>query len=153
MYDPWVTREMTIRDLLVHRRGLGLGEGVLLFVPRTNLSRAESVRRLRYLKPATSFRSAYAYDNVLYMVAGQLIEAVTGESWEKFVAAHVLVPAGMLHSNSDSEVRFAIANRAQPHARLNGGLRGAGDQERLGGGAGVGGRGPAGRGGAGGGPD
>ena len=78
MYDPWVTREMTIRDLLVHRSGLGLGEGDLLFVPRTNLTRAESVRRLRYLKPATSFRSGFAYDNVLYMVAGQLIEAVTG---------------------------------------------------------------------------
>ena len=52
MYDPWVTREITIRDLLVHRSGLGLGEGDLLFVPRTNLTRTESVRRLRYLKPA-----------------------------------------------------------------------------------------------------
>jgi CubicO group peptidase (beta-lactamase class C family) len=82
MYDPWVTREITIRDLLVHRSGLGLGEGDLMFVPRTNLTRAESVRRLRYLKPATSFRYGFAYDNVLYMVAGQLIEAVTGETWE-----------------------------------------------------------------------
>ena len=80
MYDPWVTREMTIRDLLVHRSGLRLGAGDLLFVPRTNLTRAESVRRLRYIKPATSFRSAYAYDNILYMVAGQLIEDVTGET-------------------------------------------------------------------------
>ncbi len=70
MYDPWVTREMTIRDLLVHRSGLGLGAGDLLFVPRSNLSRAEAVKRLRYIKPATSFRSAYAYDNVLYMAAG-----------------------------------------------------------------------------------
>ena len=131
MYDPWVTREMTIRDLLVHRSGLGLGEGDLLFVPRTNLSRAESVRRLRYLKPATSFRSGYAYDNVLYMVAGQLIESVSGETWEKFVANHVLKPAGMLHSTSDEDDRFATANRAQPHARLNGGLRGAGEQELL----------------------
>ena len=131
MYDPWVTREMTVRDLLVHRSGLGLGEGDLLFVPRTNLTRAEAVRRLRYLKPATSFRSAYAYDNVLYMVAGQLIEAVSGESWEKFTEEHVLRPAGMLHSTSDGEARFANPNRAQPHARMNGGLRGAGDQEML----------------------
>jgi CubicO group peptidase (beta-lactamase class C family) len=131
MYDPWVTREMTIRDLLVHRSGLGLGEGDLLFVPRTRLSRAESVRRLRYLKPATSFRSGFAYDNVLYMVAGQLIESVSGETWEKFVANHVLKPAGMLHSTSDGDDRFATANRAQPHARLNGGVRGAGDQELL----------------------
>jgi CubicO group peptidase (beta-lactamase class C family) len=131
MYDPWVTREMTIRDLLVHRSGLGLGEGDLLFVPRTNLSRAESVRRLRYLKPATSFRSGFAYDNVLYMVAGQLIESVTGETWEKYTAEHVLKPAGMLHSTSDEEARFANPDRAQPHARMNGGLRGAGDQQLL----------------------
>jgi CubicO group peptidase (beta-lactamase class C family) len=131
MYDSWVTREMTIRDLLVHRSGLGLGEGDLLFVPRTNLSRAESVRRLRYLKPATSFRSGFAYDNVLYMVAGQLIESVTGETWEKFTAGHVLKPAGMLHSTSDEEARFADPDRAQPHARMNGGLRGAGEQQLL----------------------
>lgn len=131
MYDPWVTREITIRDLLVHRSGLGLGEGDLLLVPRTNLSRAESVRRLRYLKPATSFRYGFAYDNVLYMVAGQLIEAVTGETWEKFTAEHVLKPAGMLHSTSDEPQRFATADRAYPHARMDGGLRGAGTQERL----------------------
>ena len=131
MYDPWVTREITIRDLLVHRSGLGLGEGDLLFVPRTNLTRAESVRRLRYLKPASSFRYGFAYDNVLYMVAGQLIEAVTGESWEKFTAGHLLAPAGMLHSTSDEPARFASADRAFPHARMDGGLRGAGTQERL----------------------
>ena len=131
MYDPWVTREMTIRDLLVHDSGLGLGAGDLLFVPRTNLSRAESVRRLRYIKPATSFRSGFAYDNVLYMVAGQLIEAVTGETWEQFTAQNVLKVAGMLHSTTDDEPRFATLDRAQPHARLNGGLRGAGDQVEL----------------------
>jgi CubicO group peptidase (beta-lactamase class C family) len=122
---------MTIRDLLVHRSGLGLGAGDLLFVPRTNLSRTESVRRLRYIKPSTSFRSGFAYDNVLYMVAGQLIEAVSGETWEKFTALHVLKPAGMLHSTTDDETRFAYADRAQPHARMNGGLRGIGDQSRL----------------------
>src|SRR3546814_20851878 len=67
MYDPWVTREMTVRDLLVHRSGLGLGAGDLLFVPRSDRSRRETVERLRYIKPATSFRSSYAYDNVLYI--------------------------------------------------------------------------------------
>ena len=51
------------------------------------------MKRLRYIKPATSFRSAYAYDNVLYMVAGQLIEAVTGQTWEDYVREHVLAPA------------------------------------------------------------
>ena len=131
MYDPWVTREITIRDLLVHRSGLGLGQGDLLFVPRSNVSRAEAVRRLRYLKPATSFRSGYAYDNVLYMVAGQLIEAVTGQRWEEYVRDHVLRPAGMKHATADSAPRFADPNRAWPHARLDGGLRGAGTQVVL----------------------
>lgn len=131
MWDSWVTREMTIRDLLVHRSGLGLGAGDLLFVPRSNLSRAEAVRRLRYIKPATSFRSGYAYDNVLYMVAGQLIQEVTGQTWEAYVKNHIFKPAGMADSASDDPDRFASADRAQPHARMDGGLRGAGRQEML----------------------
>jgi len=69
MYDPYVTREMTVRDLLVHRSGLGLGAGDLMFFPPTDLSREEIIRRLRFVKPATSFRSRYAYDNLLYLVA------------------------------------------------------------------------------------
>ena len=131
MYDPWVTREITIRDLLVHRSGLGLGAGDLLFVPRSNLSRAESVRRLRFLKPNTSFRSTYAYSNLMYVVAGQLIEAVSGERWEDYLRNYVLLPAGMTTTTTDHERNFATENRAYPHARLNGGLRGAGDQQLL----------------------
>ena len=130
MHDPWVTREITVRDLLVHRSGLGLGAGDLLMVPRTNLSRRESVRRLRYIAPATSFRSGYAYDNVLYMVAGQLIEEISGETWEAFVAKHVLAPAGMRASTSDLS-RFDNPNRAYPHARLDGPFRGLGRQSVL----------------------
>ena len=131
MYDPWVTREITIRDLLVHRSGLGLGAGDLLFVPRSSLSRAESVRRLRYIKPATSFRSGYAYDNILYMVAGQLIEQVSGQTWEAFVRDQIFKPAGMRVSTADDKDHFATANRVHPHARMDGGFRGIGTQEVL----------------------
>jgi CubicO group peptidase (beta-lactamase class C family) len=131
MYDPWVTREMTIRDLLVHRSGLGLGAGDLLFVPRSDLSRKETVRRLRYIKPETSFRSAYAYDNILYMVAGQLIEEVTGQTWEAFIKANVFKPAGMSRSTVDDAGRLANADRGRPHGRLNGAIRGLGDQVPL----------------------
>src|SRR6187549_2378966 len=95
MYDAWVTNEMTVRDLLVHRSGLGLGAGDLMFIPTSSRSRADTVRALRHIKPATSFRSGYAYDNVLYSVAGQLIEEVTGQTWEVFVRERVLKPAGM----------------------------------------------------------
>lgn len=131
MYDPWVTREMTVRDLLVHHSGLGLGAGDLLFFPRGSLSRAESVKRLRWIKPATSFRSGYAYDNVLYMVAGQMIEAITGQTWETFTRESVLKPAGMRVSTSDDADRLRTANRVQPHARLNGAIRGLGDLQPL----------------------
>ena len=87
MWDPYVTRELTIRDLLVHRSGLGLGAGDLLWWPPSTYDRKEIARRLRFIPPATSFRSAYAYDNVLYLVAGEVIEADRGQSWEDFVAS------------------------------------------------------------------
>ena len=132
MFDPWVTREMTVRDLLVHRSGLGLGAGDLLFVPNSDLSRKETVRRLRYIKPGTSFRSAYAYDNILYMVAGELVEAVSGEPWEKFMHTHVFAPLGMNHS-TDSEVEFqATADRGHLHGRVDGPIVGLGHQEEYG---------------------
>ena len=131
MFDPWVTRELTVRDLLVHSSGLGLGAGDLMFVPRSNISRAETVRRLRYIKPQTSFRSTYAYSNLMYVVAGQLIEVVSGEPWEDYLRKHVLLPAGMSVTTTDNARNFATVDRAYPHARTNGGMRGAGDQEQL----------------------
>jgi len=138
MHDPWVTREMTVRDLLVHRSGLGLGAGDLLMVPRGKLSRAEVVRRLRFLKPATSFRTGYAYDNILYIVAGQLIEAVSGQGWEEYMRDHVFRPAGLPDATAEVARQFDTANRAQPHGRFGGAVRGTGplkvidERDRLG---------------------
>lgn len=126
MHDPWVTREMTVRDLLVHRSGLGLGAGDLLYVPRSSLTRKETVERLRHIAPATGFRSAYAYDNILYIVAGQLIEEVTGRTWEEYVAEEILARGGMSASTSTYEARYASSNRALPHARVSGAIRGEG---------------------------
>lgn len=131
MYDPWVAREITVRDLLVHRSGLGLGAGDLLFWPRSTVGRDEIVRRIRYLPPATSFRSSYAYDNVLYIVAGQVVEAVSGQSWETFVETEILKKAGMTGATPNPDVRLARANRAAPHGRINGAVRGLGDQALL----------------------
>ncbi|HWY22113.1 MAG TPA: serine hydrolase domain-containing protein, partial [Candidatus Acidoferrum sp.] len=82
MYDPYVSHEMTIRDLLTHRSGMGLGEGDLLFWPHSTYTREQIIYKLRFMKPTSSFRSHYAYDNLLYMTAGQIIPAVTGTSWD-----------------------------------------------------------------------
>lgn len=123
MYDPYVTREMTVRDLLVHRSGLGLGAGDLMFFPTSNLSSAEIVKRLRWVRPATSFRSRYAYDNVLYLVAGQVIEAVSGEKWEEFIHRHLFQPLGMTRSTTSSTLLKPGTDYATPHAAGDGELQ------------------------------
>jgi len=120
MWDPYVTREMTVRDLLVHRSGLGLGAGDLLLWPETTYDRGEIVRRLRFIRPATSFRSAYAYDNMLYIAAGEVIEAVTGMTWEEFIDARILKKAGLASSEPRHSADAAGRNVAIPHAVLDG---------------------------------
>ncbi len=122
MYDPWVTREITVRDLLVHRSGLGLGAGDLLWWPASTYTRKEIVQRLRFIKPATSFRSAYAYDNVLYQVAGELIEAVSGQRWEEFMTSRILAKVGMTQSNV-SHADMSGPDVATTHAEVNGVVR------------------------------
>src|SRR5216684_7619351 len=95
MYDPYVSHEMTIRDLLTHRSGMGLGEGDLLFWPHSTYTREEIIYKLRFMKPASSFRSKFAYDNLLYIGAGQIILAVTGKTWEQYITERILQPLGM----------------------------------------------------------
>ncbi len=119
MYDPFVTHELTVRDLLVHRSGLGLGAGDLLWWPPSTYDRKEIARRIRFIKPATSFRSAYAYDNVLYLVAGEVIEAVSGTTWEDFVRSRILAKVGMTHSDVLHSGAGAGGDVATPHAEVN----------------------------------
>jgi CubicO group peptidase (beta-lactamase class C family) len=122
--DPYVTHELTVRDLLVHRSGLGLGAGDLLWWPPSTYDRKEIARRLRFLPLATSFRSAYAYDNVLYLVAGEVIEAVSGMSWEDFVGSRILSKVGMTGSTvRHADAGAAGANVAATHASVDGRVR------------------------------
>lgn len=122
MYDPYVTREMTVRDLVTHRSGLGLGAGDLLYFPETDYTRAEIVHRIRYLKPATSFRTAYAYDNILYLVAGQVIESVTGKLWDDVIRERIFAPIGMTASSTTYRALLS-GNAATPHAPMGGVIR------------------------------
>jgi CubicO group peptidase (beta-lactamase class C family) len=128
MYDPYVTAHMTVRDLLTHRTGLGLGEGDLLIIPTTNRSRSDVVHALRYLKPRTGFREVFAYDNITYIVAGALVQAVSGETWEHFIEHHVFAPLGMADSRTlyDPNAMNAVAL----HGRTDGPIRGMG-RERI----------------------
>src|ERR1022692_2489227 len=118
MYDPYVSHEMTIRDLLTHRSGMGLGEGDLLFWPHSTYTREEIIHKLRFMKPASSFRSHYAYDNLLYMTAGQIILAVTGTSWDDYIRQRIFAPLGMNHSNVTNINIKPADNVAFPHSRM-----------------------------------
>jgi CubicO group peptidase (beta-lactamase class C family) len=119
MYDPYVTREMTVRDLLTHRSGLGLGAGDLLWWPTTNFTTDEIIERLRYVKPATSFRSAYAYDNLLYIVAGKIIAQKSGKSWGDTVRTRILAPIGMNTTTTSLAENEGRANASNAHSKIN----------------------------------
>ncbi len=119
LYDPYVTRELTVRDLLTHRSGLGLGSGDLMLFPASDFTRSEVIHNLRYLPPASSFRSKYAYDNLLYIAAGELIPAITGTSWEAFVQTRILDRIG---GGCVSTLSLASGTRdiAAPHVVIDG---------------------------------
>ena len=129
MYDAYASSEMTVTDLLTHRSGLGLGEGDLMIFPSTDRTRAELVHAIRYLKPAHSFRGGYDYDNVLYIVAGQLVEAVSGQRWEDFVQQHILDPLAMHDSQVSIDAR--VADQVSLHAKNSTAVRGVGKQQVL----------------------
>ena len=118
MSDPVVTREMRLRDLLTHRSGLALGAGDLLFWPATGYDNAEIVRRLRHVPLETSFRASYAYDNVLYAVAQQVIEKVSGQTYADFVRTRIFVPVGMTGAAVNADL-LQGGNVATGHAKFD----------------------------------
>ena len=121
--DPYVTSQITVRDLLVHRSGLGLGAGDLLWWPASTYDRPEIMKRLRFIPLATSFRGAYAYDNVLYLVASEVIRAVSGQTWEEFVQSRIITPLHMTDTKVLTSAAGAGGNVATTHAEVDGKVR------------------------------
>jgi CubicO group peptidase (beta-lactamase class C family) len=119
MYDAYVTHEMTVRDLLTHRSGLGLGAGDLLWWPTTSFSTDEIIHKLRYIQPSTSFRSSYAYDNLLYIVAGKIIAAKSGKSWGETIRERILTPVGMATTTTSLAENAGNPNVANAHSKIN----------------------------------
>ena len=121
MHDPWVTREMQVKDLLVHNSGLPEGGGDLMLWPEPNrFTRADIIAGLAHIKPAYSFRSGYAYDNLLYVVAGEVAAAAGGAPYEELVRREVFQPLGLSRCRVGEWNRDAVGNVAQPHTRSEG---------------------------------
>ncbi|MBK5213922.1 MAG: serine hydrolase [Flavobacteriaceae bacterium] len=121
--DSYVTREFTVRDLITHRSGLGLGAGDLMVFPASNTTtKAEMIHNLRYLKPVSSFRSKFDYDNLLYIVAGEVIARVSGKDYDDYISENFFKPLGMTRSFLTIPEIKADANRIDGHAPVNGKL-------------------------------
>ncbi|NRF38187.1 serine hydrolase [Pedobacter foliorum] len=121
MFDPYVTAEFTITDLLSHRSGLGLGAGDLMFWPDSSIvSKKQVIHNLRYLKPVSSFRTKWDYDNLLYIVAGEVIARVSGMMYEDFVETRIMQPLGMTNSAMSFNRLKDKSNSIDAHAPLNG---------------------------------
>lgn len=122
LYDPWVSREMTVRDLLSHRSGLATFGGDLLWY-ESSYSRNEIIRRIRFLKPTTSFRSRYGYQNIMFLTAGEIVPVITGKSWDDYVREKFFTPLGMSRTTTSYKKLLATANIATPHNEVDGKIR------------------------------
>jgi CubicO group peptidase (beta-lactamase class C family) len=120
LFDSYVTREMTLRDLLTHRSGLARGDQVWY---GGAYDRAEIVRRVRHLQPSWSFRSTFGYQNIMYLTAGEVIETRSGGTWDAFIKDRFFVPLGMSESSTSTNELRGKPNVATPHAKLDGAVR------------------------------
>ncbi len=118
LYDPYINRELTVRDLLCHRAGYGTWDGDLMALGST-YSREEIIHRLRYLKPIYSLRSRFGYSNIMFMVAGDLIPQVTGATWDDFLKERIFTPLGMSRTNTSVRDLEHQGNVATPHTLVD----------------------------------
>ena len=124
MYNDYVTNEFTIRDLVTHRSGLGLGAGDLMIWPDgSNFKPKDIVENLQFLKPVSAFRTKYDYDNLLYIVAGEVIEKVSGLSWCDFIESKIMQPLEMKNSAASFVRLKDTTNIIDPHVPTDGKLK------------------------------
>ncbi|MDF1558857.1 MAG: serine hydrolase [Bacteroidales bacterium] len=130
LYNSYVTEDFRIRDLLTHRSGLGLGAGDLMMWPDSAMFTADDIiRNLRHLKQASPYRTRYDYDNLLYVVAGEVVERVSGMSWEEFVETRIMKPLDMTGSSASFKGLRERSNIIDAHVPVDGSLQVAPKQE------------------------
>ncbi len=123
MPDAYVTREFTILDLLSHNSGLGLGAGDLMIWPGTTLTNQDIIKGLKHLPEVSSFRSEFAYDNLMYVIAGEIIAKITGKSWQDNINGTIFKPLGMNKTKAAfSLISKQNKNVARAHVPLDGKL-------------------------------
>lgn len=119
LYDPYVTQNMTIRDLLSHRSGLETFSGDLIWYG-SSYSRDEVIKRASFLKPRYGFRETYGYSNIMFLVAGQIVAEVSGMSWDDFLSQRIFKPLSMNHTTTSIKQLDLKGNTALPHNDVDG---------------------------------
>lgn len=114
LYDDWVTQNVTIRDLLNHRVGLGTYSGDAIWY-KTKFTAEETVKRARYVKQAYHFRDGYGYTNLMFITAGEVIQKVTGKKWSTFVRETFFNPLKMDDTITSTNDFNKQSNLATPH--------------------------------------
>lgn len=124
MYDDYVTENFTIRDLVVHRSGLGLGAGDLMVWPDGHdFTPDDIIQNIQYLKPVSDFRTKYDYDNLLYIIAGVVIERVSGKYWTDFIEENFIQPLNMNRTAASWNTLKDRSNVIVPHVPIDGELK------------------------------
>ncbi len=114
LYNENVTRNFTIKDLLTHRSGLGSVSGGILWY-HSDYTREEIIEKVAYLKPISDFRYNPAYQNIMYMIAGEIVAKVSGTSWDNFIQKEILEKLNMNRTTSLSKIRDSLPNTALPY--------------------------------------
>ncbi len=121
LYNSFVTEDFNIKDLLCHRSGMGLGAGDLMIWPDgAGFTTEDIIHNLRFLKQVSSFRTKYDYDNLLYIVAGEVVKRVSGMSWEAFVESRIMAPLGMTRSAASYKTLKDKDNMIDSHIEFDG---------------------------------
>jgi CubicO group peptidase (beta-lactamase class C family) len=121
LYSPYVTENFTIRDLLTHRSGLGLGAGDLMIWPDSSTyTLKDIIYNLRFLKQTSDFRTKYDYDNLMYILAGEVVARVSGMKWEDFIKKRIMDPLQMTESAPNYDLLKDKSNVIDPHAPVDG---------------------------------
>jgi CubicO group peptidase (beta-lactamase class C family) len=120
LYSPYVSQEMTVRDLLCHRSGLATFSGDLIWYGTTR-SREDVVKSAKYLKPVYGFREAYGYSNIMFVAAGEVIAKVSGLTWDEFIKTRIFDVLGMTRANTSITAFKPGDDIAMPHNEMEDG--------------------------------
>ncbi|HMP98158.1 MAG TPA: serine hydrolase [Cyclobacteriaceae bacterium] len=116
LYDPYVTREITVRDLFTHNTGVGNTDFLWGLM---DISGEEVLHKMRYVQPSYSLRAGYTYQNIFYLAAGKVIEKASGQSWDQFIRDRVFMPLGM--TNTYPLLKdVKDSNQTRAHYKVNG---------------------------------